>query len=683
MQKKLLLLVLFTSFVIHSQSISVTSTQFTVPQLVQDVLFGNTGTSCFSGQISNVTWSTGTNFGSANGIGYFTNTNPNFPINSGVVLSTGNAESAHGPNTSTLSEGSWPGDTELFNYISGLGIEGPNAVSYNDATVIEFDFAPYVSHISFDFLFASEEYGTFQCSYSDAFAFFLTDVTAGTPTQNLALIPNTNTPISVVTVRDMAYNNSCSSSNVTYFGNYNGGTNIPTAADNFNGETILLNANASVIPQHTYHMKLVIADRNDSSYDSAVFLAANSFDFGISPLTGTGVYNGMNDIIDTCPNEEIVIQAGQYTIPNVTYSWTQDGELLPAITTSTLTVTQAGIYGVTLTGPNGCQISSDTMSIQYYDPLPINNPIDLNNSGNVFDLTTNTAIILNGANPSDYIITYYNSLSDAQQYINPIANALNYIGQDGEILYAATESALTGCVEIKSFMLNPPPAPSNDKCADAVTLSVGNSFDDFPISTTNFAATNNGFNTPSFCDGYYEARDIWFSLTVPSSGNITIETQGNGGLDDTVLEAFSSCNSNVSIGCNNNNDGDSKTANLFSKLELTGLTPGQNIVVRAFGKSTAQGSFMISAYETSLSNSEINLSKLQYYPVPVVDFLNVSNNYTIRSIEIYNMLGQKVLNEFGNNSNEMRVNMIGLQASVYLVKVIGETKTETFRVLKN
>ena len=163
-----------------AQPITVNTTTYTVPQLVQDVLFGNgsAGSSCV-GTISNITWSTGTNFGSTNGIGYFTNTNPNFPLTNGVILSTGNVMTAPGPNTNTQSNGNmaWPGDNQLYNYIDGLGIDN-GLTDYNNATILEFDFTPLTDQMSFDFLFASEEYGTFQCDYSDAFAFFLTNLTA-------------------------------------------------------------------------------------------------------------------------------------------------------------------------------------------------------------------------------------------------------------------------------------------------------------------------------------------------------------------------------------------------------------------------------------------------------------------------------------------------------------------------
>lgn len=689
MKRKLLVLSLFLQFSVFSQPISVNTTQYTVPQLVQNVLFGNTSTNCLSGEVTNVTWKTGTNYGSSNGIGYFTNANPNFPISSGVILSTGTAAASAGPNTTTQSNGAigtWPGDADLYNYLQSHGIFGSPEDQLQNATILEFDFQPYVNQFSFDFLFASEEYGSFQCSYSDSFAFFLSDITAGTPATNLAVVPGTSVPISVVTIRDNVNNGSCASSNPNYFGNFNGAVNSGASATNFNGETVVLTAESPVNPLHLYHIKLVIADLNDAQYDSAVFLAGGTFDIGVGQLEGTGVYQGLTNLIELCPNEEITIQAGT-VVPNVTYSWTQDGTPLPAITSSTLTVTQSGIYQLVLNSPNGCQISSSTMNIQYFPPFPISEPNNLESASNTFDLTSNIPVILNGENPADYdTFTFHHTLWDAQNRMYAIANAASYIGTDGEIIYVGIENALTGCLETKSFILNPPPTPANDKCADATPLLVGSSFGDHPATTTNFAATNDAFNLPCFCDGNYAARDIWFSLTVPASGNVTIETQGNGNLNDTVLEAFSSCSSNASIGCNNNNNPDSSklmVTNLFSKLNLTGLTPGQSIVLRAFGKNELQGSFVISAYDASLANEDFTRSKISYYPVPVTDNLTISNNYTIKSVEVYNLLGGKVMEETFD-AIQVSLNMSALQSSVYLVKVMGDNNaTETFKVVKN
>ena len=160
----LLLFIFFTAINSFSQAITVNNTTYTVPELVQNVLFAPSagGASSCIGAISNITWSTGSNasdgstFGSSNGIGFFQNTNPNFPLTSGVILSTGDALNAPGGNLFTQSNGinAWPGDDDLFNYINGLGID-VGLTSYNNATVLEFDFTPLTTTMSFDFLFAS------------------------------------------------------------------------------------------------------------------------------------------------------------------------------------------------------------------------------------------------------------------------------------------------------------------------------------------------------------------------------------------------------------------------------------------------------------------------------------------------------------------------------------------------
>jgi len=323
----LLLFIFFITTNSFSQAITVSNTTYTVPQLVQDVLFASPtgGASACIGAITNITWSTGTNFpgNNPNGIGFFQNTNPNFPLASGVVLSSGNAMSARGPNLNTQSNGNnlWPGDDDLFNYITELGID-PNLQSYRNATILEFDFTPLTTTMSFDFLFASEEYGVWQCSFSDSFAFFLTNETAGSAPINLALVPGTTIPISVITIRDGAnftgVGANCGSANPTFFGNFNSATPAvaAAAATNFNGETVKMTATSAVIPNNLYHIKLVVADRNLNDFDSAVFLGGGSFDIGTPEIMGgTGTpFDGFSDFTIAagsaqCGSTNIVVQS--------------------------------------------------------------------------------------------------------------------------------------------------------------------------------------------------------------------------------------------------------------------------------------------------------------------------------------------------------------------------------------
>jgi large repetitive protein len=461
MKKILLFISVFcTIYFSNAQAITVNTTQFSVPQLVENILFGSQSTSG-TGVISNITWSTGTNFGSTNGIGYFSNTNPSLPIDSGILLVSGNAMTSAGPNNTVQSNGNWPGDSQLFNYMSGLGID-PGLNSHNDATVIEFDFIPLINNVSFDFVFASEEYGTFQCDFSDAFAFFVNDITAGTPIENIALIPNSSTPISVITIRDNLYNASCPSINSQYFDNFYllpQGIDPNQAPVNFNGQTVVLTAESDVTPNHTYHIKLVIADRNDSVLDSGVFISAGSFYLGqeLRGMYGSGFENFKDFTIQNggalCNGETRRINLGVMPITGATYEWYRNNILIADASDYFYDVTEVGQYQVKMKFANNAEIS-DTFAVEYYPAMNIENPTDLVSGNLIFDLTQNSATILNGQDSANYEIAYFTSLADAQNQSNPIANLSSYNGFNGQEIFVSIEEMNgSGCRETKTFTL--------------------------------------------------------------------------------------------------------------------------------------------------------------------------------------------------------------------------------------
>ncbi|MFA7446293.1 MAG: choice-of-anchor L domain-containing protein [Flavobacteriaceae bacterium] len=260
MKKLLLLLLPALSF---SQGLSI-STQYTNEELVNNILMGS---SCIeAGNIQTQ--------GDC-GIAHFSTTGSNAFFEEGIIIRSGNAThtqgSYSGQNQSSVC--SDIGDADLQAIVQGYGMSG----SINDVSFLKFDFIASSDYMSFEFIFASNEYGTYQCSFGDSFAFILTDLTTGI-SQNLAVIPQTNIPVSVVTIRDGAYNDGCPSQNINFFGQMN------TIGDllNMKGQTIPMMADAYITPNHPYSIKLVIGDYADSILDSAVFIKAGSFNTGCS-----------------------------------------------------------------------------------------------------------------------------------------------------------------------------------------------------------------------------------------------------------------------------------------------------------------------------------------------------------------------------------------------------------------
>lgn len=206
-------------------------------------------------EISNVQY-TGQNQSS----GYFTGGYaPGNDIFSGIVLTSGLASYA-GNNENTTEYTSFnakgAGDSTLNSLI-------PSYRTY-DATILSFDFVSSGDSAYFNFSFASEEYVEWVGSaYNDVFGFFVNG-------ENVALIPGTETAVSINTVSDqnnssLFNDNSIVNGTSPYAFEYDGFTDVFTAEI------------TDLAPGEAYNIMLGIADAGDSVYDSAVFLEAGSF----------------------------------------------------------------------------------------------------------------------------------------------------------------------------------------------------------------------------------------------------------------------------------------------------------------------------------------------------------------------------------------------------------------------
>ncbi len=329
--KKLVVLVFWVFSTSVFSQITIDDT-LTTQELVEDILINS---SC--AEVSNFSSSTGTDFGDVNGIAAFDANGSDFPFEAGIVLISGDVTDVPGPNTNIQGAGGWPGDADLE--------ANTTAVNTNNASSIQFDFTPFIEQISFNFIMASEEYDqNFECTFSDAFAFILTDQTTGT-VQNLAVLPGTTIPIEVTNIRPEVPGQ-CAAVNEEFFDRYNF---LPfndenTSATNFNGQTVPLSAMADVVVGNLYTIKLVVADQGDSNFDIGVFLEAGSFNIGATNL-------GDDILVSTgnagCEGDVITLDAEDPDA--LTYTWFMDGVEIVGETSSTLDVTVAGTYSVSVT----------------------------------------------------------------------------------------------------------------------------------------------------------------------------------------------------------------------------------------------------------------------------------------------------------------------------------------------
>ena len=408
--------IIFSSWIMNAQYIQVDDT-YTAQQLVQNVLINNSP--CVN--VSSISVSGDTFSGIQNSYGFFTNNSVIFPFTNGIVLTTSRAKKAEGPNSSLIDEGStsWVGDFDLE---QALGISG----SIN-ATSLEFDFVPLSSNLSFDYIFASEEYhDNASCRYSDGFAFLLKEANTQDRYENLALVPNTSTPVKVTSVHPLIPGaNGCPAINEYYFDAFNG-MEYPT---NYNGQTVAMTARATVVAGRTYHIKLVIADEGNYRYDSAIFLSGGSFnvgaDLGENKLIATN-----NPICDGNTYNLNATQSG-----NNTYKWFRNNSEIIGEISPIYTVRNSGVYKVEITLNGTACIATGTVTIEYSAKPVLTNTIliqcDDNNDGiTTFDLTKVNSIITSG-NSQLSVPVYYKNPTD----INPIPNPTNYQNLTSNTVY--------------------------------------------------------------------------------------------------------------------------------------------------------------------------------------------------------------------------------------------------------
>ncbi|MES2131285.1 MAG: gliding motility-associated C-terminal domain-containing protein [Bacteroidota bacterium] len=146
----------------------------------------------------------------------------------------------------------------------------------------------------------------------------------------------------------------------------------------------------------------------------------------------------------------------------------------------------------------------------------------------------------------------------------------------------------------------------NDEPCNAIQLPAVTADCNY-LSFSNVGATLSAAAAPTGCTGGTggfgaTTKDVWFSITVPASGNLCITPQPNlatSTVTDGVMVLYSgSCGSLTQIDCSDDADGTSGiynypgTANDFLPyINQTGLTPGSTVYLRYWGWGGSSGSF--------------------------------------------------------------------------------------------
>ena len=401
-------------------------------------------------------------------------------------------------------------------------------------------------------------------------------------------------------------------------------------------------------------------------------------------------------VVPDCANgEQFLVTADVYTLGSAASVTVTDDQ---GNTSESITATgqvQFGPYPnntmvtftVTNDGDTDCFLASQPITQEVCPPTCTNASVNFNpffncpNTGSYFvnaevtDLGTATSISLSddqGNAPQSITATGIYQFGPYADYTPVVFTVSDETDGDCVLTY-----------NIQSFSNCP---PVNDDCTAAIALVPGNNMDSGSILTTNHGASSSPeLPRPACAYAFFGnfGKDVWYTVAVPVSGNLTIATGSANAetlnLLDTALQLYSGdCNALTPIECSGNG---SDNMNTFASVALTGRTPGEVIYARVYGTWGTQGAFVISAYDQSLSTSDFDHAGLISYPNPVKDILNLSYIKAITNVRVFNLLGQEVITK-AVNSKQSAIDFSHLPEGTYLVKIFANNQTKTIKVIK-
>ncbi|MFA6806461.1 MAG: choice-of-anchor L domain-containing protein [Bacteroidales bacterium] len=311
MKKILVLIAFLIPFFGHSQVACTSQSGQNVQSIIENYFIGG------GVEVSNVRFN-GQLVANSNQFGTFTNVDTsgqNVKLSSGLVIVTGDIQDAaagtygvHSSLANPISE-----DLNIAMPLYNLLLSQGNTYDLNDIGVLSFDFIPQGNEVSFKYVFASDEYPSFVCStYNDAFGFFVSgpylndgitpaNVPGISPLSNfnIATIPNSDPelPVTINTI-----NSSTSPGSVTPCILTNSHLHIQQSSgspiNKMQGYTIALETKRIIVaPCKKYSISISICDVSDNSYNSAVYLGANSFKTDAVELNGNPSGPQINDTL--------------------------------------------------------------------------------------------------------------------------------------------------------------------------------------------------------------------------------------------------------------------------------------------------------------------------------------------------------------------------------------------------
>ena len=213
--------------------------------------------------------------------------------------------------------------------------------------------------------------------------------------------------------------------------------------------------------------------------------------------------------------------------------------------------------------------------------------------------------------------------------------------------------------------------PDNDDCSGAIVAAIPY------VNSQDASGATNGPGFVTVCEGEEMNDGVWYMFTGNGS-SITIIVEPFG-WDPEIGVYKGDCGSMECV-----DDVDDNGAGVSETYVVENSEPGVTYYVNVgyYGSSDdePEGTFRIRLFDP-LGLPGFDASNFKAYPNPVKDVLNLEYIEDISSVTVFNLLGQQVLSKEINAHNG-QLDVSGLTAGTYLVKVMASDQVKTIKVIK-
>jgi len=219
-----------------------------------------------------------------------------------------------------------------------------------------------------------------------------------------------------------------------------------------------------------------------------------------------------------------------------------------------------------------------------------------------------------------------------------------------------------------------PVPPENDLITNAISVTS----EDQPYTDTGVRlqfATNELLN-PDGCN-IAGTPGVWYSFTAAFDGSAEASISSPAGTSAVIF--FEAPNESVT-----------DETELTFLFELTNqCAPSTESSIPTVGGQSyyifvlntgGQSDVMIDISE-SLSIGDNNIDGFVFYPNPVENVLNLNSNLTIEKVELFNILGQNVMNT-SINATSSQLDTSGIAKGVYILRVTAEGQIANYKLIK-